>query len=67
MLHCLPDYSSTAAAEAMGQDQSKISYLVCSAPPPAQLRTAARRAAAQLAVAFGCGSASADCGAVVAV
>ena len=43
VLHCLLDYSSTAAAEAMGQDPSKIRYLVCSAP--AQSRTAARRLA----------------------
>ncbi|WP_326757395.1 hypothetical protein OHB35_00455 [Streptomyces phaeochromogenes] len=42
VLHCLLDYS-TAAAEVMGQDPSKIRYLVCSAP--AQSRTAARRLA----------------------
>lgn len=41
VLHCRLDYSSTAAAEVMGQEPSKIRYLVCSAPP--QSRTAARR------------------------
>ncbi|MFJ9481936.1 hypothetical protein ACIRRI_44340 [Streptomyces mirabilis] len=41
VLNCLLDYSSTAAAEVMGQDPSKIRYLVCSAP--SQSRTAARR------------------------
>ncbi|MFC8663641.1 hypothetical protein [Streptomyces sp. NPDC057199] len=40
VLHCLLDYSSTAAAEVKGQDPSKIRYLVCSAP--AQSLTAAR-------------------------
>ncbi|WP_434097887.1 IS5 family transposase [Streptomyces mirabilis] len=41
VLNCLLDYSSAAAAEVMGQDPSKIRYLVCSAPP--QPRTVARR------------------------
>ncbi|MGI3202548.1 hypothetical protein ACRJ4W_37590 [Streptomyces sp. GLT-R25] len=43
VLHCLLDYSSTAAAEVMGQDPSKIRYLVCSAP--LRSRTAVRRLA----------------------
>ena len=43
VLHCLLDYSSSAAAEVMGQDPGKIRYLVCSAP--VRSRTAARRLA----------------------
>ncbi|MET8954596.1 hypothetical protein ACWEO4_09675 [Streptomyces sp. NPDC004393] len=39
VLHCLLEYSSTAAAETMGVEPSKIRYLVCSASP------ASRRAA----------------------
>ncbi|MFI9650643.1 hypothetical protein ACIHAA_30790 [Streptomyces sp. NPDC052040] len=41
VLHCLLEYSSTAAAETMGLEPSKIRYLVYSASAPA--RTAARR------------------------
>ncbi|MFF7188490.1 hypothetical protein ACFZAR_25300 [Streptomyces sp. NPDC008222] len=41
VLHCLLEYSSTAAAETMGVEPSKIRYLVCSAS--AATRRAARR------------------------